>query len=345
MKVLHVLASSKYSGAENVVCQIIEMFRNDGDIEMAYCSPYGEINNTLSDKNIEYMPLKRLSLSEITKVVKFYKPDVIHCHDLKASILCSFVKGAKIVSHIHGNKSNMSKVSLKSLMFKLASRNIKNIVWVSNTCYQDYKFKKNVSQKSVILPNIISVEEIKKDVKKDSRVYKNYDIVFLGRLVFEKNPVRLIEIANLLKNEIGDFKFAIVGDGVLRKEVELKIKEYNLQNNIELLGFVSKPFKLLSSSKIMLMTSIMEGTPMCALEALSLGVPVISTKTDGMIDLIQNGVNGFLYDTNSQAQEMICDLLKNEENLSLLKMQSSKFAEEYNNIHKYKEVLKGIYFS
>ena len=50
MKVLHLLASNKYSGAENVVCQIINMF--NGEVEMAYCSPIGEIENSLKDKEI-----------------------------------------------------------------------------------------------------------------------------------------------------------------------------------------------------------------------------------------------------------------------------------------------------
>lgn len=343
MKVLHVLASNKYSGAENVACQIIEMFKNDRDTEMAYCSPEGPISETLKNKNILYIPIKKVSLSEIKKVIKEYNPDVIHCHDLKASILCSFVKDIKIISHIHGNKSNMSRISLKSLMYKVASRNIKNILWVSNSCYQDFIFKNSVRKKSIVLPNIISIQNLEKNVKADPVNYDNFDIVFLGRLVFEKNPLRLIEIAKLIKEEINDFKFAIVGDGVLRKEVETKIKEYSLQKNIELFGFKNNPYKLLSSGKIMLMTSVMEGTPMCALEALSLGLPVISTKTDGMVDLIHNGGNGYLYDTDIQAKEIICSLLKNNENFLLLKKQSIEFAKEYNNIHKYKKVLERIY--
>ena len=45
MKVLHLLASNKYSGAENMVCQIINLF--SGEIEMLYCSPKGEIEQSL----------------------------------------------------------------------------------------------------------------------------------------------------------------------------------------------------------------------------------------------------------------------------------------------------------
>ena len=53
MRVLHLLASNKYSGAENVVCQIIDMFK--GEVEMAYCSPNGTIANSLKDKNVTFI--------------------------------------------------------------------------------------------------------------------------------------------------------------------------------------------------------------------------------------------------------------------------------------------------
>ena len=52
MKVLHLLASNKYSGAENVVCQIIKMFNNS--VEMVYCSVDGPIAQTLKDKGIKW---------------------------------------------------------------------------------------------------------------------------------------------------------------------------------------------------------------------------------------------------------------------------------------------------
>lgn len=44
---------------------------------------------------------------------------------------------------------------------------------------------------------------------------------------------------------------------------------------------------------MMIMTSLWEGTPMCALEALAMGIPIVSTPVDGLCDLIENGKNGF----------------------------------------------------
>ena len=68
MKILHLLASNKYSGAENVVCQIIKMF--ESEVEMVYCSPVGEIENALKEKNVPYLPIASLNKKEVKKVVE-----------------------------------------------------------------------------------------------------------------------------------------------------------------------------------------------------------------------------------------------------------------------------------
>lgn len=342
MKILHVLASNKFSGAENVVCQIIKMFKDEYD--MIYCSPTGPIESKLHEENIEYQPMKKFCKGELKKIIAKTKPDIIHAHDLKATIYCSMLGFKhKIISHIHGNKEGMNKLTIKSVLFALACRKVNKIIWVSKSCYESFKFKDRLSAKSVILSNILSVEELKNKVKNDKNNYGKFDIVFLGRFVHEKNPTRLIEIAQCVRLKKPNLKFAIVGDGILRPEVEAKIAELNLQKNCKLFGFVSSPAKIVSNSKLMLLTSVREGTPMCALEALSLGIPVVSTKTDGMTELIKNNKTGFLFDTNEEASLYILKLLKSPAYRKKMSAQAAKHAEKINNIEKYKNTIMKIY--
>lgn len=339
MKILHLLASNKFSGAENVVCQIIKMF--DGEIEMVYCSPMGEIANTLKGKDIKFLPLEKLSLKEIKRVVKEYKPDIVHAHDLKATLLASRLKDVKVVSHIHGNKKGMENFSLKALLFLMASKKIDKIFWVSNSCFDDFKFKKQVSNKSSVLPNIIDCIDLEKKVDEDKNNYE-YDMIFLGRLVEEKDPLRLVEILRKIKVRLSDINLAIVGDGVFKEDICKMIEDYNLGDNIKLFGFKENPYKILKQAKIMIMTSIREGTPMVALESLALGTPIVSTKTDGMVDLL-NGKIGVLYDTNEEAGNIVVDLLQNASKLEKMSQEAIAFSKNYNNIEKYKEKLKREY--
>ena len=92
-------------------------------------------------------------------------------------------------------------INLKTLLFDFCSRNINQIIWVSDSSYNDYIFKKHVCDKSIILYNVIDKEQIlNKSEMFDCKA--NYDLIFLGRLAYPKNPERLIEIINLVKKHI-----------------------------------------------------------------------------------------------------------------------------------------------
>lgn len=340
MKVLHLLASNIFSGAENVVCQIIKMC--DGDVEMAYCSPNGKIADSLKEKNITFYPLESLNKKNVKEVLNNFKPDVIHAHDVKASIIASsFAKKYKIISHIHGNdERKMGKITAKSLLYNFASKKFSKIFWVSNSCFDKYYFKNKVKQKSEILSNIININNLQELCEKDKTKY-NYDICYLGRLTEIKNPVRALEILKEVANKNNAIKCAIIGNGDLKQQCEDFVKQNNLQNNIAFLGFQSNPYKILKDSKVLLMSSINEGTPMVLLEAFSLGVPLVSTKIDGALELIKNDKMGALYETNEQAVKEIQKILGNSKNY--YEEYLIEFSKKYNDIEKYKTSLFNAY--
>ena len=69
MKVMHVLNSRIYSGAEKVVCQIIKAFR--GDVEMVYCSPDSDIvRQMLAEQDVTFLPMKEMSTAELKRVIE-----------------------------------------------------------------------------------------------------------------------------------------------------------------------------------------------------------------------------------------------------------------------------------
>ena len=105
MKILHLLQSSRFSGAENVACQIIEMTGGQNGAETAYCSRDGDIRSTLAEKGIKFFPLTEFCKEEISHVISEYKPDIIHAHDMIASVNAALTapKNVKIVSHIHNS--------------------------------------------------------------------------------------------------------------------------------------------------------------------------------------------------------------------------------------------------
>ena len=196
LKVLHLLSSDRFSGAENVVCQIITAFDGDSEVEHLYVSPEGPIRETLKEKNIRYVPVKYLNGIDLKRIVRIEQPDIIHAHDMLASRFATFcVRNIPIVSHIHNNNFGFKGVGpfVTSLAYCIAARRAKHIFWVSEAAYNGFRYKKICSSKSSVLYNVINIEELNNSIKIDPEKYQ-YDLIFLGRLTYAKNPQRVLEV-------------------------------------------------------------------------------------------------------------------------------------------------------
>lgn len=341
MRVLHVLASNQYSGAENVVCQIMAIF--DGQVEMAYCSPDGKIRETLKDRSIMFYPLRKLSIKQLKRVIKNYQPDVIHAHDMRASFVVSKSAGKiPYISHIHNNAFNSRGISLKSIAYLFAGLKAKHIFWVSESSFKGYKFCHFLKKKSSVLYNIIDVDALYQKVEEDKNTYA-YDIVYLGRLTYPKAPQRLIEILAKVIQKRPNIKIAIIGTGDLESETKSFAKQLKIDNNIDFLGFLSNPYKILCNSKVMIMTSRWEGTPMCALEAMALGIPIVSTPVDGLCKLIEDGKNGYLSNDDDVLVERMLDIIDNMDIQKALSTNAIEKARKINDATSYKAVLEKHY--
>ena len=151
-----------------------------------------------------------------------FEPDIIHAHDIKATIYASlFSKKCKIISHVHGNSIDMRKTSLKSLLFLIVSKKVEHIFWVSDSSLSQYKFYKQICNKSSVLVNVVDKKEIIYNSKKFN-IDEKYDAVFVGRLVKLKNPKRLLNIFLSVVGKVPTAKLAIVGNGPMYDE----LKEY-----------------------------------------------------------------------------------------------------------------------
>lgn len=342
MKVLHMLQSNRFSGAENVVCQIISMCKSYG-VEFAYSSRDGQIREALKDRNIEFYPIEKMSVSEFRRVIKEVKPDVIHAHDMAASFYAALACGnVPLVSHIHNNAFNSRGVSLKSILYYIAARKAKHIFWVSQSSYNGYVFHKSLEKKSSILYNVIDIEALKRKMEKDTNDY-DFDIVYLGRLTYQKNPERLLRVLKKIRDKYQGVKIAVIGTGDLEAEIKRTAVEMGMSSSVKFLGFLSNPSKILHDAKAMIMTSRWEGTPMCALEAMALGVPIVSTPTDGLKDVISEGETGFLSDDDDVLAMRCVDLIKDEELYRRLSANSMSVAEKMMDMAKYADAILSSY--
>ena len=320
----------------------IKMFENDVNYKMVYCSPSGSIEDRLKLLGIEdYIPIKELTYKEVKKVVEIVKPEIIQAHDLRASIVASKFKKNKKISFMHVNNPSMKKFSLRSIITKYTLSRFDKVVWVSSSCFRDYKYKRLVENKSLVLPNIVDIVDIQKKASNVEKVES--DIIYCGRLSEQKNPLRMIRIIHAVVNIIPALKVVIVGNGSLYEKLNEYIKSNKLCNNVLLVGYVNNPINYIAGARVMIMSSTFEGTPMVALEAMSLGVPVVSSPVDGLSDIIKNGMNGYIFNSDSEAVEFLVDIIANSQKQKELSKQTISFAEDYNKVEKYKQQLLNIY--
>ena len=335
MKILHLLQSNRFSGAENVACQIIDIMRAHPEYEIVYCSTDGPIREALQERNIRFAPIKKLSIKELRRVFAQEKPDVIHAHDRTAGFYAALTCGkTKLIAHIHNSAFASQGISLKSMLYLLAAWKAKHIFWVSSSACEGNRFHKLLKKKSTVLQNIINVDALYQRMALDENVY-NYDVVYLGRLACVKNPQRMMRILAKVLKQRPETKIAIVGQGELEAEVKSLAKTLAVADKVAFLGFQSNPLKILHDAKAMLITSYREGFPMCMVESLAVGTPVVSTPIDGVKERVEDGKNGFLSDEDDVLAARIIEILTNAELYEQLSAYAKKQSAEVNNAEEY----------
>lgn len=142
-------------------------------------------------------------------------------------------------------------------------------------------------------------------------------ILFVGRLIPLKNIPLQFKILKETLGTIKNVRLLIVGDGILRGELEGQVKNIGLNDHVIFTGGVphKEVYKWYSASDIFLLTSHYDCYPISALEAMSCELPVISTDVGGVKDIVQHEETGFLCDVDSEKnlKKRLLQLIMDEE--------------------------------
>ncbi|MCX2449927.1 glycosyltransferase [Pedobacter sp. PLR] len=160
---------------------------------------------------------------------------------------------------------------------------------------QSEEMKQSLVNTYAVNPKLITVignpvlQTLKvKEVKKRTKIYK---LLVVARFTLEKGLDRLIDIlADLPDN----YHLSLVGVGVLKNEIIQKVKELGLISRVEFLGQISNTQEVMMQHDLMVLSSYTEGFPNVVLEALNVGLPVVTFKVGGIPGLIINGFNGYV---------------------------------------------------
>jgi N-acetyl-alpha-D-glucosaminyl L-malate synthase BshA len=163
-----------------------------------------------------------------------------------------------------------------------------------------------------------------------------------------KRVVDLVEIMRIVVDHFPEARLIIAGDGPTRIEVERKIEALDLCNNVHLLGVKSNMQEIMCSADMFLLNSTLEGMPLVLLEAMSCGLPVVTTPAGGIPELVRPGKDGMVtkgFEQEEYAQAII-ELLENEEKLKKFGQAGRKRVEESFSAERvvkmYEKVFEGV---
>lgn len=309
VRVLHLLSSNIFSGAENEVCHLIEVMNKS--MEMAYCSPKGVIEDELKKRCVNFYGIDKMSRKNVNEIIEKYKPDIVHAHDYTASVIATSSKfKGEIISHIHHSPEFVKKWNFNSILYLLCCKKITSIAVVSNSIMSEAIFERYIKNKIVKISNYIDEKNVITKSNEPRKFEDNleYDVAYIGRLEKCKNPLGFIEIINLINKHIPGIRGVMIGDGVLKNECHENIISLRLENNIIMTGYLENPYNILKKSKIIIIPSKREGFGLVALEAMILGKPIVASNVGGLIELIKSEC-GFLCNSKQEFVDYSVQLL------------------------------------
>ena len=214
-------------------------------------------------------------------------------------------KKSKKIAWVHADLVTWDRVDgvFKSLEHhKKAYSKFDEVICVSQTVKEGIEKKYNVKNAKVLY-NPINREKILKlsNEKIDDINHSNkFKLISVGRLSKEKGYDRLLRVVKKLVNEQIGCELLIIGSGKEYDKLNSYIKNNNLEYNIKIVGYKENPYKYVKSSDLFVCSSLSEGYSLVIAESLVLGIPVVSTKCSGPIEILRNGENGLLVENSEE---------------------------------------------
>ena len=195
------------------------------------------------------------------------------------------------------------------------------IIAVSDNIAKELKtYRKKHANKIVVINNVIDIDSIIEKSKEpiEEGIFPSgcFNIVSCGRLSPVKGLNFAVEaIAKLVTECHTNINWYIVGGGPIEEEIKEQIATYKMDNHIFMLGMKNNPYPYIKKCDLFIQPSLFEGYSLSIMESKILGTPILSTHTAAG-NQIENGVDGFLCETNEESvYKNILRLYKNRKEL------------------------------
>lgn len=291
-----------------------------------------------------YQPYELALSSKLVDMVKLYKIDVLHVHyaipHAYAGYMAKQMLAAEnihlpMVTTLHGTDITLvgSHAFYKpAVTFSINQSDV--VTSVSESLKEDTLRLFDITNEIYVVPNFIDTSKYSEgfsDCQRDQMALPEERIItHVSNLRKVKRVKDVIEIFYRIQKEI-PAKLIIVGEGPEREACEALCRKKGIQDKVLFMGNSSEVDKILCFSDLFLLPSEKESFGLAALEAMAVGVPVISSNTGGLPEVNKQGISGYLSNVGN-VDEMAANslkILKSMETLKQFKKQAKDAAKKY----------------
>ena len=297
----------------------------------------GEKADSFTDKNLEFISLdifeselnvedKEIYLQEfknkLVDSLDLNSFDVIHAHYWLSGLVAKEISNELKIPFIFTSHSlgifldgyNKERVDCEKIVMTATNLVTASSVFETMLIADTYKIDENKIKK--ITPGVD-----RKIFIPDLSVEKENIILSIGRIQEQKGQLQTIEFLNNFKKIQNDFKCYFVGGpsgkhgNEYLHELKQTIKDFNLDKHVEFLGDLPQTeiIELFKKAKLLIHTSKFETFGLVAIEANTMGVPVLTTNNGSLMEIIENNKNGYLSENliDSNVNNFVNNLFNN----------------------------------
>ena len=231
------------------------------------------------------------AVPRLARLLKKYDAEIVHTHDHKSHVLgrlASVLAGTHVVSTLHGLLSDAREIpsprrKLYGLIVKMTEPLTERWIAVSRALYRRLEH----TGKACYIPNAVDPKMVANENGKTELPHERGSVVLcLGRLSYEKGQDILIDAMSEVLAAREETVLWLAGEGPSEHMLRLRASRLGISAHVRFLGFSEYVAPVLREASLLALPSRGEGIPISALEAMSMGVPVVATRVGGVPDLI-----------------------------------------------------------
>lgn len=304
-----------------------------------------------------YPPYELVLSSKLVDVVKFEKLDLLHVHyaipHASAAYMAKMILAEEgihipVVTTLHGTDITLlGRDSSFEPVISFAINKSDAVTAVSHSLRNDTYKLFGVNSDISVVPNFVNLTVPKaEEVEKMRAEFCQTDekiLVHISNFRPVKRIQDVIEVYNQVRVSVKS-KLLLVGDGPERHRAEQQCRELGICEDVIFLGNIKNPNDVLAAGDLFLLPSESESFGLAALEAMALGVPVISTNTGGLPEVNRHGVTGMMSEVGDVADmaKNAIFLLSDDARLNKFKKKAMERAQDFD-IHKILPMYEDIY--